>query len=415
MAEHGMVGRLLARARERWSSPGPAAPDNGVVGTVDASYAEVRSTPEPGVTVVHGVSSIHVTRAGLTLMALGLGVYFLWRIQEVLFLLFLAILLSTTIEPLVNYLRRGPFSRGTGVLVIYTVIIVVIGLPAVLVIPSLLTQASSFTENLPARIEALRPYAEGLRPTMLRDTADNGLNQLSAELRHPAPTQGDTLVAASATILHGILDFFMVFVLAFYWLLERNSLKRILLRSVPRHRARDVNLVWLELEEKFGAWVRGQLFLMLMIAVMAGVTFVLLGLPSPFILAIIAGLAEMIPIFGPYLAFAPAVLIALAVAPNKVLLVIGCAVVIQLIESNVLVPRVMRHNVGISSLTIILGIQAGAILYGLPGAFLAVPIAAAIQVILTHIFGADDRTEVRARAGARSADNADAAEKTLPG
>jgi predicted PurR-regulated permease PerM len=188
----------------------------------------------------------------------------------------------------------------------------------------------------------------------------------------------------------------MVFVLAFYWLMERNTLKRSALRVVPRHRAKEVNEVWVELEEKLGAWVRGQLLLMLMIGVMALVTFIFVGLPSPIVLAVLAGLAEMIPILGPYIAFVPAVLITLTVAPEKVLLVVGCAVVIQLIETNVLVPRVMSHTVGISPLTIIIGIQAGAILYGLYGALLAVPIAAAAQVILAHALRAEDPIQAEA-------------------
>jgi predicted PurR-regulated permease PerM len=336
---------------------------------------------------VHEVSASHTARSALVVLALGLVVYLLWRLQEVLFLLFLAILLSTTIEPIVNRLRRGVFSRGTGVLAIYTVIILTLGLPAVLLAPSLVAQAASFTEELPTRITALRPYAERLQPLPLRQVTVSGLDQVVTELQSPVAPKGETIVAASATVIHFVLDFLLVFVLAFYWMMERNSLKRSLLRLVPRHHTKDVNLVWLELEEKLGAWVRGQLFLMLVIGVLGGIGFVIFGLPSPIVLAIAAAVGEMIPIVGPYLAFAPAILITLATDPSKLLLLVGYALVVQIVENNILVPRVMNRVVGISPLAIILGIQAGAILYGIPGALLAVPVAAAIQVILAHTVG----------------------------
>ena len=107
-----------------------------------------------------------------------------------------------------------------------------------------------------------------------------------------------------------------MFVLAFYWLVERASIKRVILRTVPPQRARDVNTVWMEVEEKLGGWVRGQLILMLAIGVMATIGYFVLGLPNPILLGVVAGLFEIVPMVGPFLAFAPAVLVALADRPD---------------------------------------------------------------------------------------------------
>src|SRR5207253_3883539 len=99
---------------------------------------------------------------------------------------------------------------------------------------------------------------------------------------------------------------------------------------VPARHARDVNTVWMEVEEKLGGWVRGQLILMLAIAAMATIGYVLLGLPNPALLGVMAGLFEIVPMVGPFLAFAPAVLVALAaVDPTRALAVAGYALVIQ--------------------------------------------------------------------------------------
>jgi predicted PurR-regulated permease PerM len=166
------------------------------------------------------------------------------------------------------------------------------------------------------------------------------------------------------------------------------------LRTVPVRHARGVNTVWMEVEEKLGGWVRGQLLVMLAIGVMAGVGYFALGLPNPILLGVAAGLFEIIPMIGPFLAFAPAVLVALAVIdPSRAVAVMVYALVIQQIESNVLVPRVLGRTVGVSPLTVLLGILVGAALAGLPGAFLAVPLAGALQVVLAHVLRTEDPSQ----------------------
>ncbi len=336
-----------------------------------------------------------VARGALLLIAIGVGSYLLWRVQEVLFVLALAILLATAIEPLVNRLRRGPFTRGSGVLAVYTLIVLLIGVPAYAIAPSVASQGAAFTESLPDRLEALRPYAQRLQPRPVQSFAlgavDNAIQAVSAPAR---PIGQEQVIEAGATAAHTLLGFFSVFVLAYYWLVERASIKRVILRSVPAHHAPEVNTLWMEVEEKLGGWVRGQLLLMLAIGLMATAGYVVLGLPNPVLLGVAAALFEIVPMVGPFLAFAPAVLVALAtIDPTRALAVVAYALVIQQIESNVLVPRVMGHTVGVSQLTVLLGILVGAALAGIPGAFLAVPIAGAVQVILAHLLRSEDESQ----------------------
>jgi predicted PurR-regulated permease PerM len=340
-----------------------------------------------------------VARAGLVLVGLGVACYLLWRVQEVLFLLMLAILLATAIEPLVNRLRRGPFTRGSGALAVYTLIVLSIGAAAYAIMPSLLAQGASFTETLPQRLLDLRPYAANLQPRPIANVAVSAVDSAIQAVQSPQRPAQEQIVEAGATAAHTLLSFFTVFVLSYYWLVERAFIKRVILRTVPVRRARDVNTAWMEVEEKLGGWVRGQLILMLAIGVMATLGYVFLGLPNPILLGVAAGLFEIIPMVGPFLAFAPAVLVALAaVDPPRALAVAGYALVIQQIESNVLVPRVMGRTVGISPLTVLLGILVGAALAGLPGAFLAVPVAGAMQVILAHVLRTEDSSQAEEHA-----------------
>src|SRR5204862_2808001 len=136
-------------------------------------------------------------------------------------------------------------------------------------------------------------------------------------VQSPQNPPQEQIVQAGATAAHTLLSFLTVFVLAYYWLVERPSIKRAILRTVPVRRARDVNTVWMEVEEKLGGWVRGQLILMLAIGTMASIGYWLIGLPNPILLGVAAGLFEVVPMIGPFLAFTPAVLVALATDPTK--------------------------------------------------------------------------------------------------
>ena len=332
-----------------------------------------------------------VARAGLVVLALGLATYVLWHIHEVIFLLFLGILLATAIEPIVNYLRRGPFGRGTGVLAVYSAIVLVLGTVTAVVVPSLAAQSDQFFASIPEKIGALRPYAAELQPQVVEDAAVRAIDRVGATVSNPeVPVDEQSLLQILTTVGHFLINFLTVFFLAFYWLVERATIKRALLRLVPASRAREVNVVWLEVEQKLGGWVRGQLLVMGIMAVLAGTGFWLIGLPNPVLLGVLAGLGELIPMVGPLIGFAPAVLVALGMDPWTALIVILYAVVVQQIEGNFIVPRIMGHSVGVSPLTVVLGILIGAILYGLPGAFLAVPVAGAIQVIVAHALGMED-------------------------
>jgi predicted PurR-regulated permease PerM len=361
--------------------------------------------------VVLRLPAKEVARAGLVLIGLGVAFYLLWSIHEVVFLLLLAILLATAIEPLVNFLRRGPFGRESGVLVVYTTIVLAIAVPSLFLAPSLGAQATAFTEGLPDRLAELRVHAEQLRPAPLHNAVVGAIDRVRETIRSPAPPREDQIVEIGAMAGHALLSFVSVFFLAYYWLVERARIKRVLLRIVGARRARDVNAIWLEVEEKLGGWVRGQLMVMLAMGLMAGAGYLFLGLPNPLLLAVVAGICEAIPMIGPFLAFAPAALIALTIEPYLALVVVVYAVVIQQIESNLLIPRIMGHTVGVSPLTVLLGILMGAILYGLPGAFLAVPVAGAIQVVLAHVLRLEEppQAEVHTPPTAEEADREPAA------
>jgi predicted PurR-regulated permease PerM len=371
------------------AAPPPPLPDDhqGALGVPLGTASTVSSGSQERTSFT--LSSWALVRYTLV-VALTLGsLYLLWVVQEVVLLLVLAILLATAIEPVVNGLRRGPFNRGQGIIIVYSTILCILLIAGLIVVPSLTSQAAQLVEALPTYLTSLRQMAEQAEPRVLRQVLVRAWSDLEPailrSLQEPTTVaQPEQLRAVGGAFAHSVLSVITVFLLAFYWLTERATIKRAILRLVPRDKTRNVNDVWRDVEDRLGAWVRGQLVVMLMLGGMAGLAFVALGLPNPLLLAALAGLFEIVPMLGPFLAFLPALLVAITVDPTKALILVVVAVVIQQIEGNVLVPRVMSRTVGVSPLTVILGILIGSILYGAAGAFLAVPVAAAIQVILNH-------------------------------
>jgi predicted PurR-regulated permease PerM len=135
-------------------------------------------------------------------------------------------------------------------------------------------------------------------------------------------------------------------------------------------------------ESKVGDWLRGQLFLMLIIGVAAGIGYGLIGVRFWLLLALWAGITELVPIIGPWIGGIPAVAIALLHSWQQAAIVLTFLVLLQLAENSILVPRIMKGTIGLSPLTVFLAVLAGSTYMGPIGALLALPIAAAIQVII---------------------------------
>src|SRR5919199_4549975 len=125
-------------------------------------------------TVAVEIPPKQVIRAVLLTCGVLLVLLVLWVAQEVLFLLLLAILLATAIEPLVERLARGPFSRGVGILVVYTAIVLAIAVPAYAALPSLLTQSGAFLQDLPGRLDTLRSYVAAA-PRPIQQAAETAI------------------------------------------------------------------------------------------------------------------------------------------------------------------------------------------------------------------------------------------------
>lgn len=337
---------------------------------------------------------------GAVLLVAGLFV----AARDVVLLVFIAVLLGAALEPLVGRIRaRTGISRGPAILIVYAVFLALVVGTAVFVVPAALVQISAALQRLPAFLDQARSWSSSLRPEALAQGVGALLDAAEAPFATTAPPDAKSVVDVSIVVGSAAAAVVTLLFLVFFWLTERPRLQRYALAFLPPERRAGTRDAWNEVESKLGSWARGELILMAAIGAATAVAYSVIGLPAPLLLALIAALAEVIPIVGPFIGAVPAVLIATTVSPQTTLITMGVYLVLQIIEGNVLVPAVMRNSVGLSPFLVLLSLLIGSAAGGVLGAVVSVPIVAAITVVL-HRFQ-DRETPVRVDpAGAEEAD-----------
>ncbi|HVA25359.1 MAG TPA: AI-2E family transporter [Chloroflexota bacterium] len=326
-------------------------------------------------------------RRGL-LQALGLltvvaAAYLFYRVRPVVIVVLISIILAQAISPIVVRIRRVGARRGQAVLVIYVVMLLALLGVGWLVQRAVVEEAASLSSSLPDLQTRLHSLVDAIPSATVRQAADNAIASPQSSL--PATPDPGQLLGSLLAVVGVLFSAFTVLVVTFYWTAERLIIRRTILRFLsPERRERGLQ-IWDDVEGKLGAWLRGQLILMAAIGAAFGIGLTLLGVKFALVLAIVAAFAEIIPLVGAYVGTAPAVVVALTQSPTLALWVAVFGVLVQLVEANVLAPRVMGKVTGISPLTVILGLLVGTELMGLPGALLAVPVAAGLQVLLVDL------------------------------
>jgi predicted PurR-regulated permease PerM len=317
--------------------------------------------------------------------------WLLYRLSFLIFLLFVAIVIGTALRPMVEWLQRRGVSRMAGVIIIYIVLAgLFIGFLA-LIFPVIAEQATQLSQNLPQYYGEFRRALVNSNNRLLQNIAfripENLSLQAAANLNTSEAllTQVSQTVFYSNVILKGILSVLAVFLLAYYWTQESAQIVRAIIRLVPLHRRKETQEFLQLAERKIGGYVRGQGILCVVVGIAAFVFYSLIGLPYTLVLAIFAGLMEMIPVFGPALGAIPALLAALSTDPSKAIWVLIVTGVIQMMENLWLVPRIMKDSMGVHPIIILLSLVAFGTVFGFAGAVLALPLAAIIQLILDRI------------------------------
>jgi predicted PurR-regulated permease PerM len=319
-----------------------------------------------------------VSAAIITLGVVGL-VFLLHAVLDIVLVFLLAIVVAEGIRPLVKQLQRWRFPKSAAILTVYAVLLGVLALLLTLLVQPLVSQATQLANDFPRYQSQLQQFINDLQARL--HLSGNFNTQIGSALG----TAKDVLLAIGTTTATVLVNFVIVLVLAFLWLTTSDRLKAFVVDLVPPMRQPLAADVIADMGTRIGGYLRGVVINMVVIGILAGVAVAVLGLPSPVLLGIFAGVMEAIPIFGPFLGAAPAVLLGFTISPAYPLLVAAVFLVIQQIESNTLVPVVMNRVVALPPLTVVLALLVGGTLQGVAGALLAVPMAAALQVLVLRV------------------------------
>jgi predicted PurR-regulated permease PerM len=312
----------------------------------------------------------------------GAGVAYL--LLDVFFLLFLGIVVAAALQPWHLVLCRWGIAKGPAVLMIYLLLLVVLMAVGVIVGPVVFDQFSAFVESFPSDYTLARTSLSASTNAPLHAIGQTlpPFASLSQALSGFRPRLYEGTFDLTASILKLPAMFVTVLAIAFYWTIEMPQIERLMATLLDVERRPQALQVWHDIEARLGGFLRGQGLAMLFVGTASAIGYAQIGLPNVMALGILAGLLELVPWIGPLLAVFPAVLVALPLGTSSVALVLALAAFLQVIESNVLVPRIMARTVGISPLVSLLAILAFGTLYGIAGVLLAIPLAAALQVLM---------------------------------
>jgi predicted PurR-regulated permease PerM len=330
-----------------------------------------------------------VVWATLVIVSVIFSFWLFYRFNQVVFILFISIVIGTVIRPTVVWLHQHGLPRVAGVIFIYLLLVILLIGFLFLLFPLIIEQSTTISTALAGYYQNLHAWMDTFpNPFVVRlseflPTALPGLKpiqQTGEQMMASAEQALGYLTVAARVVFFAIVILF----LAFYWTLDGPRTIQSFLLLVPQDKREGVRELISAMETKVGFFIIGQGILCLVIGIMALLAYMLIGLPNALVLALMAGVLEAVPMLGPMLGAIPAALVALSIGPDKLIWVIVATVVIQQLENSLLVPRVMSKAVGVNPFVTLLALFAFGSFFGLAGGLMAIPMAAIIQLLLNR-------------------------------
>lgn len=345
----------------------------------------------------------------IILVLLVLALLGLYRIRALLLPISMAIVLAYLIAPLVKWLvNHTPLSRIMAIALIYLLIIATLVSIPVSTITPIINQANSLIRNTPQYVQQMGELFR--EPIVIFDTIVIPVNQLS--LDQAFASLGNNLVSIVQTVGGQTLTFFggiatatistvgwtlLVLFLSFYLVKDYQKLIDAFIDKMPAPYHEEIQYLIHQISVTWHAFLRGQLVLCVAVGTIFFVIALIIGLPNAMILAVVAGVMELIPTFGPILAAIPAVLVALFQADGSwvgrimspfwfAMLVLAIYGLIYQFENYYLVPRIIGHHLKLHPLAVIIGVLVGASVAGVLGILFAAPVLATARLILHYVY-----------------------------
>lgn len=316
--------------------------------------------------------------------AVVVALLFLWKAAGVLLLLFAGVLLGVLLHGLARRLtRHTPLPYGGALAATCLLLAGALALAAWLIAPQIATQVTALKDVLPASLERLEQQlrAYGWGEYLVRQMPDDPRAFLQGNGGFWSRLTG--LVSTAVGVLANVV---IVVVLGVYFAANPSRYVRGLVRLVPKDKEARARRALQAVGSALWGWLTGQLISMSLIGVLTWAGLMLLGIPMALALGFIAGLAEFVPLLGPWIGALPGLLVAVLQGPTMLLYVGLFYLGLQQLESNVITPLVMKEAVSLSPVLTISATLIGGALFGLPGILLATPLVVALKTLVAHVY-----------------------------
>lgn len=332
------------------------------------------------------ISPASVFKSALVLV----GLYVLYMLRDVVLVVVAAVVIASAIEPLTRWFISKKIPRTIAVVIIYLAIAMLLFGIVYFALPPLLFEASSFLSQLPEYLgradaqELLRYFKIDAEDGVLSGISDTlSAGDLVSSLRSLLAIPGGVFRVVSS-VFGGVFSFILIVVFSFYFAVQEKGIENFLHLVTPLRRQGYVIGLWKRSQVKIGQWMQGQVLLMLLVGVLVFLGLTILGVEHAFLFALIAGLLEIIPLFGPVLSSIPPILVAIADGGvSQALTVAGLFIIIQQFENHLIYPLVVNKVVGVPAMVVMLALIIGGQLGGFLGALLSVPLAAAFMELVS--------------------------------
>jgi len=306
---------------------------------------------------------------------------------KLLFPFIIACLIAYLLFPVIKKLDQFNIHRGMAILIIYILFFGGLGYLFYRIYPAIIHQLRDLSENLPQLIAMYDSLISQFHEStsILPDGVHNKLDEFVLNIENTLDDILSKLVGGFSKIFDMIIIITVIPVLVFYFIKDHDQIKIFFKKWIPmKHRYRVAKMVH-ALDESLGGYIRGQLLVCLFVGLTTYIIFKFLNLDYALLLAIIMGITNIIPYFGPIIGAIPAVMIAAITSGKLVIFVIIGIIIIQIIEGNLLSPYIVGKSIDIHPAAIIFVLLLGSELFGIIGMIIAVPFVAVLKAVFKHL------------------------------
>ena len=334
--------------------------------------------------------TLHISpKSVVTALLILLAFVAAFLLRDLIMIVLTAVVIAAAVEPAVRWLCRYRFPRVPAVLTVYIILAICVALMIIFLFQPLAKQALGFLGNIPQYLQSIEAWSPGQGGLLGEKGELNGLGgelsmkQIIQEFRSSLSGLTSGVLSTVFSIFGGLFSFLMIVVLSFYLSVQENGVRQFLRLITPASHEEYVLDLWRRSQEKIGLWMQGQVILVVLIGLITYVGLWLIGVEHALLLAFVAGIAELIPLFGPVIAAVPAIIIAFGNQGIAFALIVAAFyVIVQQFENHLIYPMVVQKVVGLNPIIIIIALIAGGQLAGFLGVLLSVPLAAILMEFL---------------------------------